>query len=256
MKNQRSQDEVGPASLLNEREFELIHREIREYSTLKQILEGNSEKVLYNKQRVKSIDCQIMNILLEEVLRQKTIAKVGDENFIFIRRAVDIRTRANLDRKAEEKAKLGTDARRYGGEEPMTNADFEERYKREKFLRHAVRKLACLKTSRMLSVLGYTTTEKDVRRLDYAIKSFGSEDVALQKKLTQLSFGPKTQIGDSGDPGSLSSLFGVESGKALEDRICHLGMGIPRLDHDLQNAQQEIQTLVEHYIETTKEAQG
>lgn len=33
-------------------------------------------------------------------------------------------------------------------------------------------------------------------------------------------------------------------------------MGIPKLDQDLQSAQQEIQTLVENYIETTKEAQG
>jgi len=42
-----------------------------------------------------------------------------------------------------------------------------------------VRKLVNLKTNRMLAVLGYTTTEKDVRRLDYAIKAFGTEDMML-----------------------------------------------------------------------------
>lgn len=98
----------------------------------------------------------------------------------------------------------------------------------------------------MLDVLGYSTTEKDVRRLDYAIKSFGSENELLQRKLTQLSFGPKDPNmgggpgGPSGDSASLSTFFGPESGKALEERISQLGMGIPKLDHDLQSAQQEI----------------
>jgi len=222
--------------LLSEREFETVFNQIREYSTVKQILEGNSEKVLYQKQRVKSIDCQILNVLLEDVMRQKTMAKVADENFIFIRRAVDVKTRATAEKKAEEKAKLGSDVALIA-DDPMTNADFEERYKKDKLLKHAVRKLVNLKTRRMLDVLGYTTTEKDVRRLDYAIKSFGSENEMLQRNLTSLSFGPKGGPGSGADGNSsLSTFFGPESGKALEERISQLGMGIPKLDHDLQKA--------------------
>lgn len=53
----RAPNETGPANLLSEKEFETVFRQIREYSTIKTILEGNSESVLYNKQRVKSIDC-------------------------------------------------------------------------------------------------------------------------------------------------------------------------------------------------------
>ena len=73
---------------------------MKEYSTVKAILEGNSEHIVYKKQRVKSIDCKIMSVLLEDVLRAKVIDKVEDDNFIFIRRAVDVKSRARLDKKA------------------------------------------------------------------------------------------------------------------------------------------------------------
>ena len=80
--------------------------------------------MIYNKQRVKSVDCQIMSVLLEDVLRHKTVSKVEDENFIFIRRAVDVKTRADLARKAEERAKLGSDVAMYV-DDPVTNVDYE-----------------------------------------------------------------------------------------------------------------------------------
>lgn len=138
-----------------------------------------------------------MNVLFEDVLRQKTVSKVEDENFIFIRRAVDVKTHAANERRADERAKLGEDVLLHVPE-PMTNVDFEESGRSEKRLKHAVRKLVNLKTGRMLDVLGYGTTEKDVRRLDYAIKSFGSENIELQRKLTQLSFGPRDADEDAG----------------------------------------------------------
>ena len=89
-----------------------------------------------------------------------------------------MKTRANLEKKAEEKAKLGSDVAMYVAD-PLTNADFEDRYKSTKRLKYAVRKLVNLRSKRMLDILGYTTTEKDARRLDYAIKSFGSENANL-----------------------------------------------------------------------------
>ena len=57
-------------------------------------MQANSEKIIHSQQRIKSIDCTIMSVLLEDVLRHKTVSKVEDENFIFIRRAVDVKTRA------------------------------------------------------------------------------------------------------------------------------------------------------------------
>ena len=142
--------------------------QIREYSTVKQILEGNSEKVIFNNQRVKSVDCQLMSVLLQDVIRHKTVSKMEDENYIFIRRAVDVKTKANIDRRRAERAKLDSSVAMMAAD-PLTDADFEDRYKSEKRLKHAVRKLINLRTNRMLGIIGYTTTEKDARRLEYAI---------------------------------------------------------------------------------------
>ena len=80
-----------------------------------------------------------MNVLFEDVLRQKTVSKVEDENFIFIRRAVDVKTHAANERRADERAKLGEDVLLHVPE-PMTNVDFEESGRSEKRLKHAVRK--------------------------------------------------------------------------------------------------------------------
>ena len=59
-----------------------------------------------------------------------------------------------MERRADEKAGLGEDVVDYV-KQPMTNADLEDRYKSDKRLKHAVRKLVNLNTSRMLEVLGY-----------------------------------------------------------------------------------------------------
>ena len=146
--------ETSPANVVNEREFEVIFREIREYSTIKHVLEGNSERVIFNKQRVKSIDCQVMSVLFQDVLRHKTVSKLEDENFIFIRRAIDVKTRASLDKRIAERKKLGEEVAAYVTE-PNTNVDIEDRDKSHKRLKHAVRKLVNLNTNRMLDVLGY-----------------------------------------------------------------------------------------------------
>lgn len=150
---------------------------------------------------------------------------------------MDVKTRASLDRKAKERAKLGSDVVAYV-ENPRTNADFEDHYKTERRLKYAVRKLINMRTNRMLDILGYTSTEKDAKRLEYALKSFGPENILLQKKLAQMSFRSDESI----DPGqnSLQTFFGVEGGKAIEERITQLGMGIPKLDNDLGKLQHEI----------------
>lgn len=69
---------------------------VQEYSSLKMILEGNAEMVVYNKRRTKSIDCKLLSVLVEDALRAKTVEKLGDDNFIFIRRAVDTKERARI----------------------------------------------------------------------------------------------------------------------------------------------------------------
>ena len=50
-------------------EFDAMYQDIREYSTAKDIFEGNSEYIVYKKQRVQSLDCKVMSVLFEDVLR-------------------------------------------------------------------------------------------------------------------------------------------------------------------------------------------
>lgn len=64
--------------------------QIKEYTTLKKIYDQNSEMVIINKSRVKAIDCKVLSVLFEDARRYKAIAKVHNDNYIFIRRAVDV----------------------------------------------------------------------------------------------------------------------------------------------------------------------
>ena len=85
---------------LSAEEFEHIYKSVREYGTAKAILEGNSEHIVYKKQRVKAVDCKLMSVLMEDVVRQKVMAKVEDDNYIFIRRTVAVKDRVREDKKA------------------------------------------------------------------------------------------------------------------------------------------------------------
>lgn len=235
------QPESAEANLLSEHEFETVFNQIREYSTVKQIMANNAESVIFNKQRVKSVDCQIMSVLFEDILRHKNVAKMEDENYIFIRRAMDVKTKASLERRAKERQELGEDVVSYV-ENPKTNIDFENHYKRDKRMKHAVRKLVNARITRILDIIGYTSTEKDAKRLEYAVKTFSSENAYLQRKLTQMSSFSQADGGNAGyftDPGqaSLRTFFGAEGGKALEDKIMALSMDFPKVDSDINRMQ-------------------
>ena len=71
---------------------------------MKLILEGNAEMVVYNRRRIKSIDCKLMSVLIEDALRAKTVEKLADDNFIFIRRAVDTKERARIQERQAARA--------------------------------------------------------------------------------------------------------------------------------------------------------
>ena len=109
---------------------------------------------------------------------------------------------------------------------PMTCVDFEEKYESEKRNKLAVKKLIHLKTTRMLEIIGYTTTESDVRRLEYAINQFGAVEKVFKRSN---SMGMSEEI-------TLQSFFGIGSEK-LEEKIMQLGLGLPKLDSDLHQMQ-------------------
>lgn len=40
--------------------------------------------------RIKTVDCQVLFTMIQDALRYKTVLKVEDEDYIFIRRAIGI----------------------------------------------------------------------------------------------------------------------------------------------------------------------
>jgi len=85
---------TAPTSVILEmqqKELNPIYEKIKEYGTLKHILDDNSQTVLVNHSRVKSIDCKMLAVLVLDAVRYNAISKINDENYIFIRRAVSVK---------------------------------------------------------------------------------------------------------------------------------------------------------------------
>jgi len=91
----RDESRALTVKLLDNRQWEVMMDRIKEFSTLKQVLERNSFFVfLSENNRVKSVDCHLLSILLQDLIRFKTCLKVEDDDFIFIKRARDPRKEA------------------------------------------------------------------------------------------------------------------------------------------------------------------
>lgn len=81
--------------------------------------------VVFNRRRIKSIDCKLIGVLIEDALRAKTVEQLNDDNFIFIRRAVDTQERARLyirkQKRSQQRKGLAE------AHEPLSEADFYEK---------------------------------------------------------------------------------------------------------------------------------
>ena len=66
---------------------------VKEYSTIKQIFERNAEIIrIKHNHKVKAIDCKVISLMINDILRHKSVLKIEDEDFIFIRRAINIKS--------------------------------------------------------------------------------------------------------------------------------------------------------------------
>ena len=77
--------------------------QVNEYTIIKDILDKNSDfiKIFESNQRVKTIDCQVMHTMISDLYRFKTAMKVEDEDYIFVRRAIN--NKSNLVKDKKEK---------------------------------------------------------------------------------------------------------------------------------------------------------
>lgn len=188
---------------------------------MKLILEGNAEMVVYNRRRIKSIDCKLMSVLIEDALRAKTVEKLADDNFIFIRRAVDTKERARIQER--QAARAAVDKGLQYAENPLTNADFEDKLDSLKRSKHAMQKLLHHSTSRILDIIGYQATESDSKRLEFAVSRFGKQSSVTGLSRMGSMKGSEYGGGDDG----LQSVFGADNASFIERKIEQLGYGVP-----------------------------
>jgi hypothetical protein len=117
---------------------------------------------------------------------------------------------------------MGKDALNYLDNPGLTNYDFEKKLEAEKRSKRVVAKLIYLKTSRLLKILGYTSTENDSKRLDYALTFFGNSKM----KVTD---GTKHKVGQD----LRNSIVLNHAESKLENQVKELNDGLPKLDNSL-----------------------
>lgn len=59
---------------------------------------------------MKSIDCKIMSIMINDIIRQKTVLKIEDEDYVFIRRAFNQKSYSLKEKEDARKSKNSDDS--------------------------------------------------------------------------------------------------------------------------------------------------
>lgn len=112
---------------------------------------------------------------------------------------------------------MGQDALDYLENQGLTNYDLERKLEAEKRCKRVVAKLIYLKTSRLLKILGYQTTENDSKRLNYALTFFSKSKMnGINNKIEQ---------------DVRNSIISNPSQTKLESQVKELTDGLPKLDN-------------------------
>ncbi len=72
----RGGDNKGHDVATDNKDIETLHNNIKQYTTIKLIMEKNSDYMRVDTQRVKIVDCQVMCIMLADLIAHKNILKV------------------------------------------------------------------------------------------------------------------------------------------------------------------------------------
>lgn len=142
---------------------------VKEFATIKQVMERNSEIVRVREgMKVKTLDCKVLSIMMADILRHKTVMKVSDEDYIFLRRAINIKSMKQIQKKKSFRESIqseGDPGAILGAQ--MDTEESKESFKRQ---RNIFKKLLFLNTKRMLEILKYKQTEGDKKRLVNSMK--------------------------------------------------------------------------------------
>lgn len=139
--------EISPENI------DALHNSIKQYSTIKLIMEKNSTYVR-DSQRVKIVDCHIMQIILADLAAHKNILKVQDDNFIFIRRTTNRYKQQQVPNNKRTKDTLESDNLFIDNQSNAKNHTDTEASKESRTRQKAIfKKLLFFDTRKMLSIL-------------------------------------------------------------------------------------------------------
>jgi hypothetical protein len=67
-------------------------------------MERNSDFIRISDEspRIKAIDCQIMFTMVQDAVRYRTVLKVQDDQYIFVRRAMTVKAYSQSDKKKKD----------------------------------------------------------------------------------------------------------------------------------------------------------
>jgi hypothetical protein len=78
---------------------------VKEFATIKHVLERNSELIrIKSNMKIKALDCKVISIMFNDILRHKTVLKIEDEDHIFIRRAINVKSESKIEKRKQKES--------------------------------------------------------------------------------------------------------------------------------------------------------
>lgn len=147
--------------------------QIKQFSVFKEIMDNNCQLLGINSEnheggtKFKAIDCKVMNNIFEEYRRNKVMAKIRDDDFIFVQRSSHKQKQMMLRMKTKQ------DLLNSSGPVNVNQIDLQLADKmafdgddkiEEKRTRNLFKKLYHLNTQRLLEIVGYQAHASDERK--------------------------------------------------------------------------------------------
>lgn len=214
----------------------------------------------------KIVDCKLFNIFMEDLNRQRMMAKVKEDEYIFIKmvhkpsakahRSANRLPKESYKENSIENLKIG-DAVAFGQNAENTEIGVDLRFVNsseasrliEKRERNIFKKLYYLNSSRILQIVGYVPTQADERKFLFSnYKQFITE-----KKYIEATADGTPQVNymklPTGKADVSPNLYGGSSQKFMNDiqnQVFELSGGsVPRLQNTVALFKNELQTMIE-----------
>lgn len=183
-----------------------------------------------------------MSIMLTDILRHKTVLKVEDEDFVFLRRAINIKSMQQMQKKKQIRESLQSEgdlSARIGAQ--MDSEESKESLKRQKVI---FKKLLFLNTRRMLEILKYKQTDSDKKRLVNTMK----QSALMNTQFLSDSLNSSMNMGRIKNQAYSVATKGqmvAQNLEEFEDKILEMGQNYPKVSNALIQMKYELENMVQ-----------